>query len=157
MRPAFAAFAAFATVVALPAAAQEFGVYLNCKGQAVSEGKTLASHVSVALRRNSQLAMIQSSNILPAGEKMRLEITPQFYTMMFKAPLRSSLIYHDWLHGALLIWNPDLKKLHTIRISVDRQSAALEGEMLDGTGANIGRLAMRCEPQNNDTAPEPKF
>jgi hypothetical protein len=151
------ATALVAAVMAAPAVAQEFGVYLNCKGQVVSEAKTLASHVSLALRRNSQLAMIQSSSILPAGEKMRLEITPQFYTMTFKAPLRGSVIYHDWLHGALLVWNPDLKKLHTIRMSVDRQSAALEGEMLDGAGANIGRLAMRCEAQNNDTAPEPKF
>jgi hypothetical protein len=143
--------------LALPAVAQEFGVYLNCKGQAAASEKTLASRVDLALRRNSQLALIQSSNILPAGQKMKLEITPQFYTMTYKAPLRGSVIYHDWLRGALFVWSPDLKKLETIRMSVDRQTAALEGEMLDGEGVVIGRLAMRCQPKNNDTVEEPKF
>jgi hypothetical protein len=146
-----------AALFALPAAAQEFGVYLNCKGDATASGKSLPSNLDVALRRNSQLALIQSSNILPAGVKMRLEITPQFYTMVYKAPLRGTVIFNDWLRGTLLVWNPDLKKLHTIRMSVDRQSAALQGEMLDGEGAVMGKLAMRCDPKNNDTVAEPKF
>jgi hypothetical protein len=156
-RLAQAAAAVSLTVAALPALAQEFGVYLNCKGQVTASEKTRASRVDLALRRNSQLALVQSSDILPAGEKMRLDITPQFYTMTFKAPVRGSVIYHDWLRGALFVWNPDLKRLHTIRMSVDRQTAALEGEMLDGEGAVMGRLAMRCTPKNNDTVEEPKF
>jgi hypothetical protein len=151
------AAAAAVILTALPALAQEFGVYLNCKGQVTASEKTRASRVDLALRRNSQLALIQSSDILPAGQKMRLDITPQFYTMTFKAPLRGTVIYQDWLRGALLVWNPDLKKLHTVRMSVDRQTAALEGEMLDGEGVIMGRLAMRCQPKNNDTAEEPKF
>lgn len=146
-----------ACVVTVPVAAQEFGVYLTCKGQVESNGKSRESHVDLALRRNSQLAMIQSSDILPAGEKMRLESTPQYYTMMFKAPVRGSVVYYDWLRGALFVWNSDLKRLHAIRISVDRQSAALEGDMLDGAGAQVGRLRMRCEPKNNDTVEAPKF
>jgi len=148
------AAAAFAV---LPATAQEFGVYLKCKGKVASAGKTMDSHVDLALRRNSQLALIQSSDILPAAEKMRLDITPQFYTMMFKAPVRGSVVYYDWLRGALFVWNPDLKKLRTVRMSVNRQSAALEGEMMDDAGAVLGRLNMQCEPSNNDTVPEPKF
>lgn len=152
---------AFATatvaLAALPALAQEFGVYLNCKGQVTASEKSRASRVDLALRRNSQLALVQSSDILPAGEKLRLDITPQFYTMTFKAPVYGSVLYHDWLRGALFVWNPNLKKLHTIRMSVDRQTAALEGEMLDGEGAVMGRLAMRCQAKNNDTVEEPKF
>jgi hypothetical protein len=155
------AVVAAASLAALPALAQEFGVYLNCKGEATASGssssKPLPSNLDVALRRNSQLALLQSSNILPAGAKMRLEITPQFYTMTYKAPIRGTVIYNDWLRGALLVWNPDLKKLQTIRMSVDRQSAALQGEMLDGEGAVMGKLAMRCDPKNNDTVAEPKF
>jgi hypothetical protein len=148
---------ATAALFVLPAAAQEFGVYLNCKGETTASGKSLPSNLDVALRRNSQLALLQSSNILPAGVKMRLEITPQFYTMTYKAPIRGTVIYNDWLRGALLVWNPDLKKLQTIRMSVDRQSAALQGEMLDGEGAVMGKLAMRCDPKDNDTVAEPKF
>ena len=154
VRGALLVAAAFAV---LPAAAQEFGVYLKCQGKVASSGKTKDSHVELALRRNSQLALIQSSDILPAGEKMRLDISPQFYTMMFKAPLRGSVVYYDWLRGALFVWNPDLKKLRTVRMSVNRQSAALEGEMLDDAGAVLGRLNMQCVPSDNETAPEPKF
>ncbi len=146
-----------AALSALPVAAQEFGVYLMCKGQVRAQGKTLNAHVDLALRRNSQLAMIQSSDILPTGEKMRLDITPQFYTMVFNAPLRGSVLYVDWLRGALFAWNPDLKKLHAIRISVDRQSAVLEGDMRDGAGASVGRMKMRCEPRDNDSVAAPKF
>jgi hypothetical protein len=101
--------------------------------------------------------MIQSSDILPAGQKMKLEITPQFYTMVFNAPVRGSVVYYDWLRGALFVWNPDLQKLHTIRISVNRQNAALEGDMQDGAGATIGRLKMKCDPSDNESTPEPKF
>lgn len=140
-----------------PVAAQEFGVYLNCKGQVEANGKTLASHVDLALRRNSQLAVIQSSDILPAGQKMRLEITPQFYTMVFNVPLRNSAVYYDWIRGALIVWNPDLQKVHAIRMSVNRQSAALGAEMVDGAGAVVGRLKMRCEAKDNETVEAPKF
>ena len=37
----------------LPAAAQEFGVYLKCQGKVASSGKTKDSHVELALRRTS--------------------------------------------------------------------------------------------------------
>lgn len=144
-------------LLSLPAVAQEFGVYLLCKGKVEAGGKSMASHVDLALRRNSQLAMIQSSDILLAGEKMKLEITPQFYTMTFLAPVPSSVAYYDWWRGTMFVWNPNLKKLHTIRISVDRRSAALEGDMRDGHGASIGRLKMRCDPSDNESAEPPKF
>lgn len=145
------------TLVALPAAAQEYGVYLRCKGQAVANGKSLPAHVDIALRRNSQLALLQSSDILPAGQKMHLEITPQFYTMAYRAPLPGGLAYYDWWHGALIVWNPYLKLIHTIRISVDRQTAALEGDMLNNAGESIGKLAMQCDPSDNETVAPPKF
>ena len=152
-----AAVLACTALAVLPAAAQEFGVYLKCSGKVAANGKTKDAHVDLALRRNSQLALVQSSDVLPAGEKMRLDITPQFYTMNYTAPLRGSVLYHDWLRGALFVWSPDLKKLKLVRMSVDRQSAALEGEMQDDTGNVLGRLNMRCTPSNNDTVPEPKF
>jgi hypothetical protein len=142
---------------ARPGAAQEFGVYLNCSGRVEAGGQVRGAQLDLALRRNSALAMIQSSDILPAGQKLRLEITPQFYTMVFDAPRAGSVIWHDWLRGALLVWSPDLHKLHTIRMSVDRQSAALQGELRDGAGRSLGRLQMRCEPRDNDTVAQPRF
>lgn len=137
--------------------AQEFGVYLNCKGQVQANGRSKPAQLDLALRRNSQLVMVQSSDILPAGERMKLSITPQFYTMVFKAPVRGSVLFYDWLRGALLVWNPYLENLHTIRISVNRQSAALDGDLRDGAGAALGRLTMICEPSDNESVPEPKF
>jgi len=44
-----------------------------------------------------------------------------------------------------------------VRISVDRQSAALEGDMRDINDRSLGHLKMRCKPSDNDSAPEPKF
>lgn len=151
-----AALLAAAALAALPAAAQQYGVYLRCKGKVHAGSKSKAAHLDLALRRNSELAVIQSSDVLPAGYRMRLGITPQFYTMNFEVPLRSSA-YYDWWRGALFIWSPDLRKLHAIRISVDRQSAELEGDMRDGAGVSVGRLAMQCDPSDNETVEEPKF
>ncbi|MEO5734225.1 MAG: hypothetical protein ABIN96_11110 [Rubrivivax sp.] len=49
------------------------------------------------------------------------------------------------------------ENLHTIRLSVNRQTAALEGDLKDGTGKSIGRIDMRCEPTDNESVPERKF
>lgn len=151
------ALAAAAMLAALPAPAQQYGVYLRCHGKVHAGGKSRPAHLDLALRRNSELALIQSSDILPTGYRMKLGITPQFYTMNFEAPVRGSVVYYDWLRGALFVWNPDLRRLHAIRISVDRQSAALEGDMRDGAGVSVGRLAMACDPSDNETVEEPKF
>ena len=61
------------------------------------------------------------------------------------------------MRGTLFAWGPALRELRTVRMSVDRQSAALEGEMRDVNDHSIGRLKMRCTPSNNDAAPQPKF
>jgi len=143
-------------LTALPAAAQEFGVYLGCEGQLLSGGKSRPANLELALRRNSQLAMISASDVLPPGQRMRLEMTPRFYTMALVVPT-SGHVWYDWFHGQLVVWSPFLKNLHAIRLSVDRQTAALDGELRDGTGAEVGRLKMHCDPRNNETVEEPKF
>ena len=140
-----------------PVAAQEFGLYLLCSGQVQAKDRSLDAHVDLALRRNSSLALIQRSNVLQVGERMKLQISPTHYSMVSYAPSRGSVLYHDWSRGAVYVWAPDLLNLHTTRLSVDRQTAALEGEMLDGTGGRLGLLKMRCEPKNNDTVEAPKF
>ncbi len=146
------------TVLAVvPGTAQEFGVYLNCSGQVQAGGRSKNAHLDLALRRNSSLALIQRSDVLPVGDKMKLEITPAFYSMVFHAPARNSAVYYDWIRGTLFVWSPVLRELQTVRISVDRQSAVLEGDMRDVNDRSIGRLKMRCTPSDNDSVPEPKF
>jgi hypothetical protein len=148
---------AAAALAAAPGAAQEFGVYLKCSGQVHAGTRARSAHLDLALRRNSSLALIQSSDVLPVGDRMKLEITPGFYSMVFHAPARNSAVYYDWIRGTMFVWSPILRELQTVRISVDRQSAALEGDMRDINDHSIGNLRMRCTPSNNDTAPEPKF
>ena len=146
-----------AVLAVTPGKAQEFGVYLNCSGQVQANGRSKSAHLDLALRRNSSLALIQRSDVLPVGDKMKLDITPAFYSMVFHAPARNSAVYYDWIRGTLFVWGPALRELQTVRISVDRQSAALEGDMRDVNDRSIGRLKMRCKPSDNDSAPEPKF
>ena len=148
---------AVALLAVVPGTAQEFGVYLNCSGQVQANGRSRGAHLDLALRRNSSLALIQRSDVLPVGDKMKLEITPGFYSMVFHAPARNSAVYYDWIRGTLFVWGPALRELQTVRISVDRQSASLEGDMRDVNDRSIGHLKMRCTPSDNDSAPEPKF
>jgi len=149
--------AATGSITPSPVDAQEFGVYLACAGKLYAQGRAMPAHLDLALRRNSQLALIQRSDVLPVGERMKMQITPAFYSMEYAAPLRSSTVWYDWIRGTVFVWDPDLLKLQSVRLSVDRQTAALEGEMRDGAGVQLARLAMRCDPKNNDTVPEPKF
>jgi hypothetical protein len=148
-----------ATLIAFaPAAmAEPYGLYLVCSGKVVAKGQSKDAHLDLALRRNSSLALVQRSNVLPVGDKLTLEITPSHYSMVFRAPARGSAVFYDWVRGAIFIWNPDLQKLRVARIAVDRQTAALEGEMLDGAENSLGRMSMRCDPKNNETVGAPKF
>ena len=146
-----------AVMAVAPGTAQEYGVYLNCSGQVQAGGRSRSAHLDLALRRNSSLALIQRSDILPVGDKMKLDITPAFYSMVFRAPVPTSASYYDWIRGTLIVWSPVFRELQTVRISVDRQSAALEGDMRDINDRSLGRLKMRCKPSDNESAPEPKF
>jgi len=148
---------AAAMLATAPATAQQFGVYLSCSGHVEANGRSKDANLDLALRRNSSLAMIQRSDVLPVGDKMKLEITPAFYSMVFRAPVPTSASYYDWMRGTLIVWSPVFRELQTVRISVDRQTAALEGDMRDINDRSLGRLKMRCKASDNDSAPEPKF
>ncbi len=158
-QPVFVRLLVFATaaLAAAPGTAQEFGVYLSCSGQVQANGRSKNANLDLALRRNSSLAMIQRSDVLPVGDKMKLEITPAFYSMVFRAPVPTSASYYDWMRGTLIVWSPVFRELQTVRSSVDRQTAALEGDMRDINDRSLGRLKMRCKASDNDSAPEPKF
>ena len=144
-------------VVAGQAAAQQFHLYLRCAGQVEAAGRQRAAHLDLALRDNNMTALIQRSNVLPVGERLKYQASPKHYSLVARAPAPHSVIFRDWIRGEIFVWQPDLTRLHTVRLSIDRQTAALEGELLDGRSDLIGRLAMRCTPSDNDSAPAPRF
>ena len=144
-------------LVAAGAQAQMFHLYLKCSGSVQVQGKSKSAHVDLALRDNNMTALIQRSNVLPVGERFKYEASPALYSMVARLPSRGSVVYHDWIRGELFVWNPGLTQLHTARLSVDRQTAELDGELLDGKGDAIGRLRMQCDPKSNDDIPAPKF
>ena len=145
------------TLITSPVVAQEFGLYLACSGSIEAKGETLEAFIRLALRRNSSVALVQRSNILLAGDLLRLETAPGYYSMIFRAPSYGSVAYHDWVRGAIFIWNPDLQKLRAARISVDRRTGVLEGLLLDGAENSLGQIRMLCEAKSNESFAVPKF
>jgi hypothetical protein len=144
-------------LMAAEAPAQEFGVYLACKGQVLVAGRKTSAHVDLALRRNNQTGLVQRSDLLPAGERFKFDITPAYYTLVVRAPLRSSPVYRVWVSGRVIVWARDLVQMRTARLSVDRQTGNLDGTLLDGASRTLGTLQMTCRPDNNESTPEPKF
>lgn len=134
-----------------------FSLYLKCTGTVASGKKTTKAHVELALRDNNQSALIQKSNILPVGESMKYEVSPATYSMSYFAPGVHTQVYYDWYRGYLFSWDPGLKRLAAIRLSIDRQSGKLAGEILNSRDRSLARINMACEPISPDDLPEPKF
>lgn len=137
--------------------AAEFSLYLNCTGQIHANGKGKSASLDLAMRDNNETALIQRSNVLPVGERLKYKASQMSYTMLYKLPQPGTHYYNDWVRGAWVVWQPNLKRLATIRLSVDRQTGALEGEMLDFNDDSLGDIEMDCKPTKMDEAPEPKF
>lgn len=149
----------FAAALALSptASADYFSLVLNCAGQVVAGKKKTRAHVDLALRDNNETALIQRSNVLPVGEKMKYEVSPATYSMKYYAPGTGSRVYYDWYRGYLFDWNPNLKRLSMIRLSIDRQSGELNGEILNNQDEALARIRMNCEAVSPEDLPEPKF
>ena len=130
---------------------------LQCQGNLKSDARSHKTHLDLALRRNNGTALIQRSNVLPVGERLSFETSPALYSMVFAAPSPHSTAYVDWWSGAIFVWSPDLKRLHSIRLSIDRQTGALEGELRDGAERDLGQLLMTCKPHQDRDVPEPRF
>lgn len=135
--------------------AAEFNLFLSCSGKLSANGKSKSAKLELAMRDNNQTALIQRSNVLPVGERLHYDVSPVTYSMVYKTPHPGTQVYRDWMNGQLLVWQPNMKKLATIRLSIDRQSGELEGELLDHDDNALGTLAMSCDPQ--DEAPETRF
>jgi hypothetical protein len=139
------------------ALAAEFNLFLSCSGKLTANGKAKSATLDLAMRDNNETALIQRSNVLPVGERLHYKASPMAYSMVYKLPQPGTHYYTDWMHGSWVVWQPNLKRLATIRISVDRQTAELEGELLDFNDDSLGTIAMDCKPTTMDDAPEPKF
>jgi hypothetical protein len=148
-----------ALLVGLPTrtSAEYFSLYLKCEGAVTAGKKKTKTHLDLALRDNNETALIQRSNVLPVGEKMRYEVSPATYSMRYHAPGVGSRVYYDWYRGYLFDWNPYLKRLAVIRLSIDRQTGRLDGEILNNVDEVLARIGMECEAVSQDELPEPKF
>lgn len=158
MKPLFRTVSlALAALAAQAASAQEFNLYLGCTGNALAGGKTRQVYLDLAMRDNNETALIQRSNVLPMGERLKYTASPMAYTLVYKAPVPGSKVFYDWYRGALFTWNPDLKRLAAIRLAIDRQTAELEGEILNAQDQVLGTLEMKCEPRTMESMPQPRF
>ena len=146
-----------ATAGASSALAAEFNLFLACNGTVNVHGQTKPANLDLAMRDNNTTALIQQSNVLPIGERFKYTASPVSYTMLYKMPRPGTVVYQDWVSGQLIVWQPNLKRLATIRMAIDRHSGKLNGEMLDFDDVSLGSLAMECAARDMDDAPEPKF
>ena len=139
------------------ASAEYFSLYLKCEGEVRSAVGKTGANLDLALRDNNQSALIQRSNILPVGEKMRYEVSPAAYSMVYRSPDTRSRVYYDWRRGYLFRWDPRLDRLAYIRVSIDRQSGRLEGDILNNEDVSLARFGMTCQKADPDSLPAPKF
>ena len=147
------------SLLAMPgiASADYFSLYLKCDGEvATAAGKT-GANLDVALRDNNQSALIQRSNVLPVGEKMKYEVSPATYSMIYRSPQARTQLYYDWYRGQLFAWDPSLKRLAYIRLSIDRQTGALEGDIRNSDDQSLARIGMKCQKVDQKDLPAPKF
>lgn len=138
--------------------ADQFHLYLKCTGTLSSSAKPTPAQLELAMRDNNMTALIQKSDVLPVGERLKYVATAQAYTMQMRTPVfGTQSVYSNWFSGPIFVWHPDLKNLALTRISIDRQTAVLDGEMLNIANKVLGRLRMNCTPQSMDDVPAPKF
>jgi hypothetical protein len=152
-----AAAALCMSLVAPSAWAADFFLYLKCDGKLMAGGKSMPGHVHLALRDNNTSALIQKSNVLPVGQRLHYDVSPQMYSMTYNVRATGNAVLYDWWRGALFVWQPNLKQVTTVRLSIDRQSGGLSGELLNAEASQLGTLAMNCEAINEEDLPAPKF
>jgi hypothetical protein len=141
------------------AQAQEFSRYLSCKGQFMAEDKTRDAHGDFALRSNGRTALIQSSNILPVGERLQYVATPANYSMTYRLHPQGTkvLVVPGWFQNTILVAYPNLKRLNQIRLSINRQTGFLEGKMLNEEEELLASFTMQCASLGESEVGAPKF
>ncbi len=148
-----------ALALAGSAQAQEYSRFLACEGTFTAGTDSRPAHLDLGLRFNSRTALVMRSNVLPTGEKLAYVPTPTTYTMNYRlAPQGTTLVnLPGWLQSTVLVFLADLKRLNQIRLSVDRQNGALEGELLNEKERGLGELRMQCRSRSAEYVGAPKF
>lgn len=150
---------ALALAMAGPAAAQEFSRYLACTGEATSGQRHAPAHADFALRFTNRTALVQRSNVLPVGERLAYVPSPAAYTMTYRVRPQGTdvVVVPGWLQSTVLVMLPDLRRLNQIRLSIDRQTGALEASLLNEEEQSLGTVAMQCRSMSEQDLGEPKF
>ena len=118
--------------------------------------KNGGAHLDLALRDNNMTALVQLSNVLPVGERMRYTATPSHYAVTYK-PESGNRAVTDWRGSWMFSWHPPFQKLAAARVSIDRQTGHLEGEIVGPAGEPLGLIDMHCEPKKEANSPAPRF
>ena len=118
--------------------------------------KSGGAHLELALRDNNMTAFVQRSNVLPVGERMKYVATNTHYAATYQ-PQRGGKMFLDFKGTQLFKWYPPFEKLAATRVSIDRQSGDLEGEMVGPEGEVLGRMDMNCQPRKDGEGPAPRF
>ena len=139
------------------ASAAEFSLYLKCTGKVIASGKSTAGYIDLALRDNNTTALVQRSNALPVGERMKYVASPMTYSIAYQVRGTGSVLVHDWMRGSLFVWQPSLKRVSIVRLSIDRQSGELTGDLANTAAESLAQLKMQCEPIKEEDLPAPKF
>lgn len=140
-----------------PALAADFFLYLQCDGKVTAGGKSAPGHIHLALRDNNTTALIQKSNTLPVGQRLHYDVSPQMYSMSYNVRATGSTALYEYWRGSLFVWQPNLKQVTTVRLSIDRQTGGLSGEMLNAEATQMGTMVMKCEAVSEEDLPAPKF
>lgn len=118
--------------------------------------KSDGAFLFLALRDNNMTAFVQRSNVLPVGERMKYVATDSHYAATYQ-PQRGGKIFLDFKGTQLFKWYPPFEKLAATRVSIDRQTGDLEGEMVGPEGEVLGRMDMNCQPRKDGEGPAPRF
>jgi hypothetical protein len=124
--------------------------------RAVPVIKSDQAYISLAMRDNNMSALVQRSNVLPVGERMKYVATNSHYTATY-LPVRNGKAFVDFKGTYLFKWYQPFEKLQATRVSIDRQTGELEGEMVGPEGEVLGRMDMSCEPKKDGEGPAPRF
>lgn len=121
-----------------------------------SAAKRGNAHLELALRDNNMTMLVQRSNVLPTGQRLKYQATQTHYTATF-LPQMAGAGFREWGEGGLFGWYPPFQKMTAARFAIDRQSGVLEGEIVGPAGEVLGLIDMQCEPRRDEDAPAPRF
>ncbi|MFN9745878.1 MAG: hypothetical protein ACK57B_09575 [Betaproteobacteria bacterium] len=114
------------------------------------------AHLELALRDNNMSMLVQRSNLLPTGQRMKYQATPTHYTATF-LPQTAGAAFREFGESGLFGWYPPFQKMAATRFAIDRRSGQLEGEVVGPAGEVLGLVDMQCEAKRNEDAPAPRF